>query len=228
MKKAVQTTMSMGAEGIRIQCAGRLAGADIARTEQLREGRVPLHTLRENIDYGLCRGQHSLWHHWHQVLDLPKGRRQNLLTFLQMPKLLPSRTKFRKVHKGRIRGVCLKRQFVSFGEFGIQSLSRGRMTSNQIEAARVAINRHLKRKGKVWIRVFPHKPVTKKPAETRQGKGKGPVDHWVAVVRPGHVLFEIAGCSLSLAREALGSSRCQTTIPLSFSHSRAHLLEFIL
>ena len=79
-----------------------------------------------------------------------------------------------------------------------------RMTSNQIEAARVAINRHLKRKGKVWIRVFPHKPVTKKPAETRQGKGKGPVDHWVAVIKPGHVLFEIAGCSLTLAREALG------------------------
>ena len=77
------------------------------------------------------------------------------------------------------------------------------MTSNQIEAARVSINRHLKRKGKVWIRVFPHKPVTKKPAETRQGKGKGPVDRWVAVVRPGHVLFEIAGCSLNLAREAL-------------------------
>ena len=120
-----------------------------------------------------------------------------------MPKLLPSRTKYRKVHKGRVRGVASRGNSVSFGEFGIQSLSRGRMTSNQIEAARVAINRHLKRKGKVWIRVFPHKPVTKKPAETRQGKGKGPVDHWVAVIKPGHVLFEIAGCSLSLAREAL-------------------------
>ena len=91
-----------------------------------------------------------------------------------MPKLLPSRTKYRKVHKGRVRGVASRGNSVSFGEFGIQSLSRGRMTSNQIEAARVAINRHLKRKGKVWIRVFPHKPVTKKPAETRQGKGKGP------------------------------------------------------
>ena len=121
-----------------------------------------------------------------------------------MPKLLPSRTKFRKVHKGRVRGVASRGNKVSFGEFGIQSLTRGRMTSNQIEAARVAINRHLKRKGKVWIRVFPHKPVTKKPAETRQGKGKGPVDHWVAVIKPGHVLFEIAGCSLTLAREALG------------------------
>ena len=89
-----------------------------------------------------------------------------------MPKLLPSRTKYRKVHKGRVRGVASRGNSVSFGEFGIQSLSRGRMTSNQIEAARVAINRHLKRKGKVWIRVFPHKPVTKKPAETRQEKVK--------------------------------------------------------
>ncbi len=120
-----------------------------------------------------------------------------------MPKLLPSRTKYRKTHRGRVRGNALRGTTVAFGEYGIQSLSRGRMSSNQIESARVAINRHLKRKGKVWIRVFPHKPVTKKPAETRQGKGKGPVDRWVAVIRPGHVLFEIAGCSLSIAREAL-------------------------
>ena len=120
-----------------------------------------------------------------------------------MPKLLPSRTKYRKIHRGRIRGNATRGTPVAFGEYGIQSLTRGRMTSNQIEAARFAINRHLKRKGKVWIRVFPHKPVTKKPAETRQGKGKGPVDHWVAVIRPGHVLFEVAGCSLTIARQAL-------------------------
>ena len=120
-----------------------------------------------------------------------------------MPKLLPSRTKYRKIHRGRIRGNATRGTTVAFGEYGIQSLTRGRMTSNQIEAARVAINRHLKRKGKVWIRVFPHKSVTKKPAETRQGKGKGPVDHWVAVIRPGHVLFEVAGCSLTIARQAL-------------------------
>ena len=120
-----------------------------------------------------------------------------------MPKLLPSRTKYRKIHRGRIRGNATRGTTVAFGEYGIQSLTRGRMTSNQIDAARVAINRHLKRKGKVWIRVFPHKSVTKKPAETRQGKGKGPVDHWVAVIRPGHVLFEVAGCSLTIARQAL-------------------------
>jgi len=120
-----------------------------------------------------------------------------------MAKLLPSRTKYRKIHRGRIRGNATRGTTVAFGEYGIQSLTRGRMTSNQIEAARVAVNRHLKRKGKVWIRVFPHKSVTKKPAETRQGKGKGPVDHWVAVIRPGHILFEVAGCSLTIARQAL-------------------------
>jgi|TARA_A100001015_G_scaffold160778_1_gene178693 large subunit ribosomal protein L16 len=117
--------------------------------------------------------------------------------------LLPSRTKYRKVHKGRIYGVAQKGYELSFGDFGIQSLSRGRMTSQQIEAARVAMTRSLKRKGKVWIRVFPHKPVTKKPAETRMGKGKGGVDRWVAVIKPGTMLFEIAGCSASAAREAL-------------------------
>jgi large subunit ribosomal protein L16 len=118
-------------------------------------------------------------------------------------KYLPSRTKYRKVHKGRINGKAQSGNMVSFGEFGIQSLSRGRMTSQQIEAARVAMTRSLKRKGKVWIRVFPHKPVTKKPAETRMGKGKGPVEQWVAIIRPGTMLFEVAGCSLSAAQEAL-------------------------
>lgn len=117
--------------------------------------------------------------------------------------LLPSRTKYRKVHKGRIYGTAQKGNTLAFGDFGIQSLSRGRMTSQQIEAARVAMTRSLKRKGKVWIRVFPHKPVTKKPAETRMGKGKGGVDRWVAVIKPGTMLFEIAGCSATAAREAL-------------------------
>jgi len=117
--------------------------------------------------------------------------------------LLPSRTKYRKVHKGRIYGTAQKGNFLAFGEFGIQSLTRGRMTSQQIEAARVAMTRSLKRKGKVWIRVFPHKPVTKKPAETRMGKGKGSVEYWCAVVKPGTMLFEVAGCSATSAREAL-------------------------
>ena len=117
--------------------------------------------------------------------------------------LLPSRTKYRKVHKGRIYGPAQPCNTLAFGEFGIQSLTRGRMTSQQIEAARVAMTRSLKRKGKVWIRVFPHKPVTKKPAETRMGKGKGSVEYWCAVIKPGTMLFEVAGCSATAAREAL-------------------------
>jgi len=117
--------------------------------------------------------------------------------------LLPSRTKYRKVHKGRIYGTAQSCNALAFGDFGIQSLTRGRMTSQQIEAARVAMTRSLKRKGKVWIRVFPHKPVTKKPAETRMGKGKGSVEYWCAVVKPGTMLFEVAGCSATAAREAL-------------------------
>ena len=116
--------------------------------------------------------------------------------------LLPSRTKYRKVHKGRIYGTAQTCNTLAFGEFGIQSLTRGRMTSQQIEAARVAMTRSLKRKGKVWIRVFPHKSVTKKPAETRMGKGKGSVEYWVAEIQPGKVLYEMEGVSEELAREA--------------------------
>ena len=117
--------------------------------------------------------------------------------------LLPSRTKFRKQHKGRVKGIAQKGNSLAFGDFGIQSLERGAMTSQQIEAARVAVTRHLKRKGKVWIRVFPQKPITKKPLEVRMGKGKGSVDHWVAVIKPGAMLFEVGGVSETVARGGL-------------------------
>ena len=127
--------------------------------------------------------------------------------------LLPSRTKYRKVHKGRIYGKAKRGDTLSFGDFGLQALERRRITARQIEATRIAITRSLKRKGKVWIRVFPHKPVTKKPAETRMGKGKGSVEYWVAPVKPGTILFEISGCSLSAAREALRLG--DTKLPIS-------------
>jgi large subunit ribosomal protein L16 len=120
-----------------------------------------------------------------------------------MAKLSPAKTKFRKVSKGRNRGNAKGGDTLAFGDFGMQSLSRGNMTSSQIEAARVAINRHLKRKGKMWVRVFPHKPVTKKPAETRMGKGKGPVEYWVSVIKPGRILFELSGVPATVAREAM-------------------------
>ena len=117
--------------------------------------------------------------------------------------LMPKRTKHRKVQKGKRRGLSKAGNFVHFGEFGMQVLERGWITSQQIEACRVAINRYFSRKGKVWIRIFPDKPVTKKPAEVRMGKGKGSLHHWVAVVRPGRILFEVGNVTEEEARVAL-------------------------
>jgi large subunit ribosomal protein L16 len=117
--------------------------------------------------------------------------------------LMPKRTKFRKQQKGQMAGLSKGATFVDFGEFGMQVLERGRITNKQIEACRIAINRHFNRKGQVWIRIFPDKPITKKPAEVRMGKGKGAVDHWVAVVRPGRILFEVANVPRELAQDAL-------------------------
>ena len=117
--------------------------------------------------------------------------------------LIPKRVKHRKVQRGRMTGKATRGNFVSYGEFGLQATECGWITGNQIEAARIAINRCIKRGGKVWIKIFPDKPVTKKPAETRMGSGKGSPEYWVAVVKPGRVLFEVAGVSEELAREAL-------------------------
>jgi len=117
--------------------------------------------------------------------------------------LLPKRTKYRKQHRGRMKGRAGRGNTLSFGDYGLQALEPCWMTSRQIEAARRAIVRYMKRSGKVWIRVFPDKPVTAKPAETRMGKGKGAVDHWVAVVKPGRIIFEISGVGEETAREAM-------------------------
>ncbi len=117
--------------------------------------------------------------------------------------LLPKRVKYRRVHRGRMTGKATRGNFVSYGEFGLAALEPGWITSNQIEAARVAINRFVKRGGKTWIKIFPDKPVTKKPAETRMGSGKGSPEFWVAVVKPGRVMFEIAGVPEADAREAM-------------------------
>lgn len=115
---------------------------------------------------------------------------------------MPRKVKFRKTQRGSRAGVAKRGTEVSFGQFGLQTLERGWVTNNQIEACRISINRYLKRKGKVWIRIFPHKSITKRPPETRMGKGKGPVEAWVAVVRPGNMLFEVDGVPESAAREA--------------------------
>jgi large subunit ribosomal protein L16 len=123
--------------------------------------------------------------------------------------LMPKRVKYRKTHRGRRNGKAYRGSSIAFGEFGLQAMQPAWVTSRQIEAARVAITRTIKRGGKVWIRVFPDKPVTKKPAETRMGKGKGAPEFWVAVIKPGRVMFEIEGISRELAREAfqLGASK---------------------
>jgi large subunit ribosomal protein L16 len=116
--------------------------------------------------------------------------------------LSPKKVKYRKQQKGRMKGKAYQGSTLSFGAFGLQAIECGRMTAQQIEAARVAMTRHVKRGGKIWIRVFPDKPITKKPAETRMGKGKGPPEGWVAVVRPGKILYEMEGVSTDLATEA--------------------------
>jgi len=122
--------------------------------------------------------------------------------------LMPKRTKYRKMQKGRIKGVAGRGTQISFGDFGIKALEPGRITSRQIEAARIAMTRRMKRTGKVWIRIFPDKPITKKPAEVRMGKGKGSPEFWVAVVRPGTVLFEVGGgIPYDLAVEAMRLAR---------------------
>ncbi|HLO57011.1 MAG TPA: 50S ribosomal protein L16 [Saprospiraceae bacterium] len=117
--------------------------------------------------------------------------------------LQPKRTKYRKQHKMKTKGIAIKGGTISFGSFALKSLDIGRITNRQLESARIAMTRYMKREGKVWIRIFPDKPITKKPQEVRMGKGKGPLDHWVAVVKPGKIMFEIDGVPSEIAVEAL-------------------------
>jgi len=128
----------------------------------------------------------------------------------------PKKTKFRKQFKGKNRGLAIRGSKVSFGEYGLRSLDHGRITARQIEAARVAMSRHVKRGGKIWVRIFPDKPISKKPLEVRQGKGKGNVEYWVALVQPGRMMFEIEGVTEDVAREALGLAASKLPIKTSF------------
>lgn len=130
--------------------------------------------------------------------------------------LQPKRTKFRKQFKGRNTGLAQRGSKVSFGEYALKAIGRGRLTARQIEAARRALTRHLKRGGKVWIRVFPDKPITKKPLEVRMGKGKGSVEYWVAQIQPGKVLYEVEGVPEVLAREAFALAAAKLSVPTTF------------
>jgi large subunit ribosomal protein L16 len=127
--------------------------------------------------------------------------------------LSPKKVKYRKQQKGRIRGMAQRGNSLSFGDYGLKAIGRGRITAQQIEAARVAITRCVKRRGKIWIRIFPDKPITSKPAETRMGKGKGAVDSWVAVVKPGRMLYEMEGVDEVSARAALRLAQYKLSIP---------------
>lgn len=131
--------------------------------------------------------------------------------------LQPKRTKYRKQMKGRNRGLAQRGSSVSFGEFGMKAIERGRLTARQIESARRAMTRHIKRGGKIWIRVFPDKPITQKPLEVRQGKGKGSVEYWVAQIQPGRVLFEMEGVSRELAQEAFDLAKAKLPFKVAFA-----------
>lgn len=131
--------------------------------------------------------------------------------------LMPKRTKFRKQMKGRNRGLAHKGSSVSFGEYGLQAVDRGRLSSRQIEAARRTISRQVKRSGQLWIRIFPDKPITKKPLEVRQGKGKGAVEYWVALIQPGRMLYEIEGVSEEMAREAFKLAAAKLPFKTTFA-----------
>ena len=238
MKRALTSAMRSGAKGCQVQVSGRLGGAEMARTEGYSDGRVPLHTLRANIDYGFFEAKTTAgrigvkcWINKGEVM--PEGFRTDQPDEDEPPQgggrpgggrpaatvparttwrparrrwslmLMPKRVKHRKQMRGRMRGNTKGGSTVAFGEYGLKSLDRGWITNRQIEAARVAMTRKIKRGGKVWINVFPDKPYTKKPAETRMGSGKGNPEGWVAVVKPGKVMFELAGVPEDLAKEAL-------------------------
>src|SRR5438445_812415 len=187
MKRSLASAIRSGAAGVKVQCSGRLGGAEMSRSEQYSEGRVPLHTIRADIDYGFVEAK------------TPTGR-IGVKVWINKGEIMPEG--YGGV-PGRGRGETKGQSSVQFGDYGIKALEDGWITNRQIEAARIAMTRKIKRGGKVWINIFPDKPFTKKPAETRMGKGKGSPEGWVAVVKPGRVMFELSGVPEPLAKEAL-------------------------
>src|SRR5947209_176199 len=308
MNSALTSAMRSGAKGVRIQVSGRLGGAEMARTEGYSDGRVPLHTMRADIDYGFYEARTTFgrigvkcWVNKGEIMpegytgsdltdmstpqppsserdgrggregrDGPgrgrRGRRRARRVWRRRPRtrrvwrrrpgtrrvwrrrpgtgrtrgpaerrradsrrralmLSPKRVKHRKQHRGRRRGVSRGQVHVQFGEYGLKALEGGWLTNRQIEAARIAMTRKIKRGGKVWINVFPDKPVTKKPAETRMGKGKGSPEGWVAVVKPGRIMFELAGVPEPLAKEALRLAGNKLSIKTKVVKREADLFE---
>ncbi len=137
--------------------------------------------------------------------------------------LQPKRTKFRKMQKGRVKGMATRGHSIAFGSFGLKALEGGWITARQLEAARIAVTREMKREGQVWIRIFPDKPITRKPAEVRMGKGKGAPEYWVAVIKPGTILFEAGGVSLAMAKKALELAEGKLPIKTKFTVRRDYV-----
>ena len=249
MRKAVDSALRFGCKGIKVRVSGRLNGNEIARSEWYLQGRLPLHTLRADIDYGFTEARTTYgvigvkcWVYKGEILPTKKREPQQAhfggrssLRLTQKTRvggeltradfmLMPKKVKYRKQQRGRMCGKAWRGSQLAFGDFGLKVLEPGWITDRQIEASRVAMTRFVKRGGKIWIRLFPDKPVTKKPAETRMGKGKGAPDHWVAVVRPGKILFEMEGVSVQDASEAMRLASHKLPLRTSFvkRQSAAH------
>jgi small subunit ribosomal protein S3 len=214
MKEAVTRAMRMGAQGVKVHVAGRLGGAEIARQEWYREGRVPLQTLRADVAYGFAEARTTygqigvkVWIFRGEVLTRKDADAKRAGTpvhaYCRSNMLAQKKVKWRKMMKGRVRGAESRGLTLAFGDYGLKSLETCRIDTRALEAARIALTRHIKRGGRVWIRVFPDKPFTRKPAETRMGKGKGSPEGWVACVRPGRILFEMEGVDYATAKEAM-------------------------
>src|SRR4030095_12221467 len=233
MRKAVESALRVGARGIEVRVSGRLNGAEIARSEWYLHGQLPLQTLRADIDYGLAEANTNygkigvkVWLYKGERLVPRVGRDEEYRD--RAPRrpagrgrerimLMPKKVKFRKQQRGRMAGKAYRGSDVSFGDYGLKAMEPCWLTDRQIEAARVAMTRFIKRGGKIWVRVFPDKPVTKKPQETRMGKGKGAPEQWVAVIRPGRVLFEMEGVTETEAREALKLAAANLPIQNKFA-----------
>ena len=260
MRKGMQTAQRAGAKGIRVQCSGRLGGAEMSRSEFYREGRVPLHTLRANIDYGFYEAQTTfgrigvkVWIYKGDVTQRelaraagqprpappprpagPRGERARPAAAASarrrrpaaagsrprptapaepaaapeprnggLSRADPRRSSTASSTTPTVAGSAKGGTTIAFGDFGIQALEPAYVTNRQIESARIAMTRHIKRGGKVWINIYPDRPLTKKPAETRMGSGKGSPEWWVANVKPGRVMFELSGVPEQVAREAM-------------------------
>ena len=244
MKRAVQSAMRLGAGGIRINCCGRLGGAEIARMEWYREGRVPLHTLRADVDYGVATAfttygtcgvkvwifKGEIMEHDPMAQDKKTGgrrrgtsaprRRLRLWHGIRKEERKPccNRCAPSSARRTRAGSRALPRPVTALpsASSGSRRLEPERVTARQIEAARRALTRHMKRAGRVWIRIFPDVPVSKKPLEVRMGSGKGAPEYWVTRVKPGRIIFEIDGVSVALAREALDLAAAKLPIKTRF------------